>query len=71
MEEQSKLQYILRQKLAFAQSKNPNYFIRAFSKKLNISPSTLSLVMLGKRKISTKLTKKISENLMLEPQERS
>lgn len=51
--------------------RNPSYSIRAFARKLGITPGTLSLLMLGKRKVSEKMALKIADNLPLGPQERS
>lgn len=71
MKEQLALQNILRDRYASMQARNPAFSVRSFAKKLNISAGTLSLVLLGKRKVSKKLAKKISEHLHLDPHERS
>lgn len=62
---------MLHGRFAEIQGKNPHYSVRAFSKKIGVAPGTLSLVMLGKRKVSRKLALKIADGLMLDPQERS
>jgi transcriptional regulator with XRE-family HTH domain len=54
-----------------AKIRHPNYSIRAFAKKAGVSPATLSLLLQGKRKISRKLAKSLSEKLNFDPQERA
>ena len=71
MIKQQNLQRTLHEKYLESKSRNPGYSIRAFSKKVGVTPGTLSLVMLVKRNISKKLAIKIIENLSLDPQERS
>lgn len=71
MNEQHALFNILRDRLNRYQSKNPSFSIRAFSKKLGVTPGTISLFLLGKRKLSKKLVTKIAERLMLDPHEQS
>ncbi|MGE3609569.1 MAG: DUF4423 domain-containing protein [Bacteriovoracaceae bacterium] len=71
MNEQIKIQKTLHRALAEIQTKNPSYSVRAFSKKLGLTSGTVSLVMLGKRKVSQKLAQQIADKLMLDPQERS
>lgn len=71
MKEQVALQKILQTKLTECRSKNSAYSIRAFARRAGITPGTLSLILLGKRKASAKLARKISDHLALDPQERS
>jgi uncharacterized protein (TIGR02147 family) len=71
MKEQLAIQRILRERYEGLRLKNPSYSVRAFSKKVGISPATLSLIFNGKRKISRKLAYSISQKLLLDPQERS
>lgn len=71
MKEQLALQNILRNKLEESRTKNPAFSVRAFAKRVGLSPATLSLVLNGKRMVSKKLAVKVSEKLMLDPQERS
>ena len=51
--------------------KNSKFSLRAFAKKLEITPSAASEIMKGKRTISEKLAKKISTRLKLNPTESS
>jgi len=71
MQEQINIQRILKEKFVLIKTKNPQYSVRSFSRKVGIAAGTLSLIMLGKRKVSEKLARKIAINLMLDPQERS
>lgn len=71
MKEQLVLQKILRTKLNEQLAKNPAYSLRAFAKRVGLSPTTLSLILNGKRKVSEKLAAKISHQLALDPQERA
>jgi uncharacterized protein (TIGR02147 family) len=71
VKEQVALQRILQSRLASLRARNPSYSIRAFSKRTGLSPGTLSLVLLGKRKVSKKLAAKVADRLLLDPQERS
>jgi uncharacterized protein (TIGR02147 family) len=71
MKEQVAIQRILRERFEELRTRNPAYSIRAFSKKVGLSPATLSRVLNGKRKVSRKLADAISGKLMLDPQERS
>lgn len=67
MEEQLLIQSKLRDHLHSIQQKNPSYSLRAFSKKLNLSPSALSEILNGKRKISKKMALMIYERLGANP----
>src|SRR5580704_15900576 len=71
MKEQIVLQKILRTKLDEVRTKNPSFSIRAFSNRVGLSPATLSRILNGKRRVSKKLALKVSDKLMLDPQERS
>ena len=51
--------------------KNPQYSLRAFSRASGISPTVLSLVLSGKRKLSKKATLKLCNFLELEGRDRS
>lgn len=50
---------------------NPNFSMRSFAKWLGVSPAQLSQMMAGKRTITLKSMKKISERLGLSPHERN
>lgn len=71
MNEQIAIQRILHSRLTELQAKNPQYSVRAFAKRVGVTPGTLSLILLGKRRVSHKLASKIADQLALDPQERS
>lgn len=71
MNEQIKLQLKLNEVFSGLKIKNPQYSLRAFAKKLDLAPSTLSEILNGKKRASVKLARKISDRLLLDPQERS
>jgi len=71
MNQQTKIQKILHSRYTELKSKNSSYSIRSFAKKVGVTPGTLSLVMLGKRNVSEKMAAQISDNLLLDPQERA
>ncbi|MBY0414188.1 MAG: TIGR02147 family protein [Bdellovibrionales bacterium] len=67
MDSQLLIQSRLREQLYLFQQKNPAYSLRAFAKKLNLSPSALSEILNGKRKISQKKAMMIFERLGANP----
>ncbi len=52
-----------------AKGKNAKYSKRAFARKLGISHGPLVEIMSGKRNISIRMAKKLSENLLLSPKQ--
>jgi uncharacterized protein (TIGR02147 family) len=71
MKEQIAIQNLLRSNLLDLQSKNPQYSLRAFSKKVDIHVGALSGIMGGKRKISREMAERIVRQLMIDPQKRT
>src|SRR5689334_690186 len=65
------LQALLQNKLQDAQSKNKNYSLRAFAKKLDLGSGPVTEILKGNRKISRKIAEKIVTNLGLDPSERT
>jgi len=59
----------LSQELLRRISLNPSYSLRRFAQQLGVSPSTLSGVLSGKRKLTLKASTKIVEKLGLSPRE--
>ena len=59
----------LREELTIRVSKNPRYSLRSFATHLGIGPSALSLILSGKRSISTKLIERIFKTLELSSSE--
>ena len=64
---QSEIQKQVVAKLGELRVKNPSFSLRAFSRRLGISPATLSLVASGRRRISRRLAVRILERLGLDP----
>ena len=71
MNPQDLLRNFLRGELDRIRVKNPRYSLRAFSKKLDLSPTALSEVLNGRRPVTRKMTQKVVDRLMLPPAERS
>ena len=59
MSAQTFVQKILQKHLIRSQAKNPTYSIRSFARRLEISPSALSEILNGKRKISLQMAKRL------------
>lgn len=60
----------LKQEYVRRRAQNPNFSLRSFAKWLKISPSQLSQMLSGKRKITLKILKKMSGKLSLSPIEK-
>lgn len=71
MNDQIAIQNLLRRKLSEAQTKNPMYSLRAFAGRLNLNAGALSGIINGKRMVSKKLARKLSDALMLDPKEKT
>jgi uncharacterized protein (TIGR02147 family) len=71
MNEQIAIQKLLQQKFEEIRIKNPAFSLRAFSRRLNVNPSTLTRVLAGERRVSRPLAERLCERLCLDPQERS
>jgi uncharacterized protein (TIGR02147 family) len=71
MEEQLAIQTLLRENLLLAQSRNPKYSLRSFSRKIDIHFGALSSIMNGKRNVSKELAEKITRKLLIDPQKRN
>jgi len=69
MHEQAALQNALRSRLDTLRIRYPRYSVRAFARRVGVSPATLSLVLQGKRKVSRKLAERLGDKLALDPQE--
>ncbi len=63
------IQKKLNEALIEAQLRNPAFSLRAFSRKLSVSPSALSEILNGKRRVSKKLAERLLKNLCLSPKE--
>ncbi len=59
---------ILLQEFLNAQSRNANFSMRAYARKVGIPQSAVSEILSGKRKITAKMAEKILEGLGLDPQ---
>ena len=71
MLEQDKLQKIMNGRYLRLRALNPSYSLRAFAKKLAMSPGAVSELLKGQRRASLKVAEKIAEKLLLDPQERA
>ena len=69
MKEMAQLQEAIREELVRIRLRNPSYSIRSFSRRLKLSPATLSQVLNGKRSVSLPLARKISDLLQV-PEDR-
>lgn len=59
MKEQLEIQNLLRSHLSEIKNQNPGFSLRAYARKLELSPSALSEILNGKRRISGKMAAKI------------
>lgn len=64
-----KIRLILLEEFVGAQSRNPNYSMRAFAKKIGVNQSAISEILSGKRPITKKSAEKILSGLDLNPLE--
>jgi uncharacterized protein (TIGR02147 family) len=69
MKAQAVLQKCLQTRFLELQTKNPSFSLRAFAKKLDLSPSALSELLRGHRHGSRKLAMRLAGRLLLDPQE--
>jgi uncharacterized protein (TIGR02147 family) len=69
MKAQTAIQKKINERLSEAKLKNPSFSIRAFAKRLGVSPTTLSLLLSGRRRVSPKLAKSLVDRLDLSPAE--
>lgn len=71
MTEQIAFQSKLRSQLLDLQQRNPSYSLRAFANKIQISPSALSEILNGKRRVSRQLAEKALGLMGADPQEQN
>ncbi len=71
MKAQILIQERLRQRMLEAKLKNPQVSVRGLAKQLKLPAGTVSLVLLGKRKLSSKLAMKFADALYFDPMERA
>ncbi len=69
MLEQLAIQKTLAEKFTELKLKNPSFSLRSYSRKLGLSSSAISEILNGKRNISVKLARRISDGLCLSPKE--
>lgn len=67
---QTAISHVLREAFVESQVRNPAYSLRAFARRLAISPSALSEILNGKRRVSRKLAERLADKLCLEPRKR-
>lgn len=71
MEEQLAIQTLLRDNLLLAQSRNPKYSLRSYSRKVGVHVGALSSILNGKRNVSKDLAERITRKLLIDPQKRN
>lgn len=71
MSPQGAVSTILNEEFVSLRAKNPSYSLRAFAKRLQLSPSALSEILNGKRKISRNMAAKLADRLMLTPERKN
>ncbi|MEQ1666037.1 MAG: DUF4423 domain-containing protein, partial [Bdellovibrionales bacterium] len=69
MNQLDKVKLALIDEFANAQSRNPHYSMRAFSKKIGVSQAAISQILAGKRPITRKSAEKILGGLNKDPSE--
>ena len=70
MDAQELIRNRLQQRFLELQTKNAHYSVRAFAKRIQVPAGSLSLILLGKRKISLKLGMRIANALAMDPVEK-
>ncbi len=63
------IQKAMTQAFLESRSRNPAFSLRAFARKLSLSPSAVSEILKGKRRISRDMASRLIENLCLDPKE--
>lgn len=58
---------LVRGALAEHQARNPGFSLRAFSRRMKVSPAELSLIFRGKRQLTRRMGEKLLEGLALDP----
>lgn len=61
---------LIDQRLTEARLANPAFSLRAFSKRLGVSPSTISELRTGKRKLTADIAARLADRLCLAPRDR-
>lgn len=69
MTEQLALQSKLRDQFLEFKNRNPSFSLRAFAKRLQVSPSALSEILQGKRRVSRNLAEQILGRLCVDPKD--
>lgn len=64
-----KFRLLLQSELEKRRQKNPNYSLRAFAGQLNMHAACLSVLLKGKRPLTTKMIKRLVTNLPLSQEE--
>lgn len=71
MNEQSAVQKLLHTKYEEIRGKNSAFSLRAFARRVEVSPSTLTRILNGERRVSRALADRLCAKLLLDPQERA
>ncbi len=70
MQNQNHLRKILLEQFKVLKDRNPGFSLRSFSRKLGVSPASLSEILNGKRNITPKTAVKVFERLNISPEEK-
>jgi len=69
--QQEALRATLQNRYLQARSRNQQFTLRAFAKKLELSSGALSEILQGKRNVSSKIAERLAEELQLDPSEKA
>lgn len=69
MSAQKSLQHKMHEEFTRIKVKNPAFSLRAFAKKIKISPAAASEILQGKRRVSAKLAERILTHMSVDPSE--
>jgi uncharacterized protein (TIGR02147 family) len=67
MNQQTEVLKILNVELTRIRSRNPEYSLRSYAKKLQLSPSTLSGILAGRLSVTKRMAEKILRSLCIDP----
>ena len=68
---QNELRNFLREELTRSRLKNPRFSLRAFSRKVGVTPSAVSEVLSGRRRMTRLMTDRITKRLATDPMYRA
>jgi uncharacterized protein (TIGR02147 family) len=69
--EQTKIQQLLKKRFLEIQSRTPSFSIRSFAEQLGMQPGATNEIIKGQRRVSRKIAERIADKLALDPSERA